>query len=226
MAVVDSSALWAQAQKDSSYQAGHSGLANSIVQAILAYGDPTALDPTTAAYFGIDPTAVAAAAQNPYSTMRGIQTQQATNNQTSLNDANARNLEFSGVNSAMAGHNAQTAQQSIGQAGQSLQQTIAGIRNQDTGLITGAYQNLMTQALSDPTIPAPAAPAAPVSQPSAPVVNSTAPGALNNPIAPGGGVPFHTSAGGVTPPKPPAPPKVKAANVLVGQSARGLVGHA
>lgn len=171
MAVLDPNALWGQAASDSSVVAGKSGLKNALINAALNYGDASSLfapgsatDPATglpttlAALYGIQQSDVAAASQNPDSTIALNGQTTTKDNQTNENNVAARGLEFSGAKAALDQNEAQAAQARNYTAQQGLGSTISGINQQYGGLITGAYNTLMTNALNDPTIPAAAPP--------------------------------------------------------------------
>jgi hypothetical protein len=188
--------LWDKAQLDPSYLAGHAGLRAALINAALNYGDASSIFATRpdgtslASDYGITSNDVSGAATNPYSQLQQNKNTLAGDQQSILGGNAAHGAEFSGVEAAMQAKELAAGQARNYAAGQGLAGTLSGIQSQNTGLITGAYQNLMNQAANDPTIPAvpavaaPAAPAAPAAAPP-PLTSTTAPGDnYFNPLAP------------------------------------------
>lgn len=209
--------LWDKAQLDPSVLAGKGGLRNALLQAFIANGDTSALTPELMQQWGISAADVAPAATNPYSTMRQNADTLASDRHDTTAAMAARGLEYSGANAAAQEHATAAGGLRNYQAQQGLQSTLGSVAQQYTGLIQGAYQTLMGQAATDPTIPAaPAAPAAPVAPaPAAPSLNG-----LGTPYVDPGARETFTQP-------PPAPgPKIVAGAQLAAQAKRGFVGHA
>lgn len=206
----------AQAALDPTYLAQHGGNTAALKRLILGYGDSSALSPEEAALYGIQPEDVAAANGNQYGTVQQLQQQLAGDNHSITQNAAGRGLEFSGVNAAAHGHEADQAGQRSYNALQALQGQIAGIDQSNTNSLTGAYTNLANQALADQTIPAaPVAPVAPVAAP----IPGTTPDTANTNVNPGGFNPLAPQNTGKSTGltiKPPKPPKL----------ATGYQGHA
>lgn len=211
---VDPATIWAQTQtSDPAYLAAHANNRAALIAALAGYGDPTSAFATgangqsLASQYGIGQNDVSGAATNPYSTLALLK-QQLAGDQTGIqNTANAHGLLSSGANVAATGHEVQTGQQRNYTAEQALRNQIAGITGNDTTALTGAFNNDYANALADQTVPVtPAAVAPDVAAPAAPAAAPiVAAPVLNNPIAIGGGVPYHTPGA----PQIKAPPKPK-----------------
>lgn len=214
---IDLNAIMAQAALDPSYLAAKGGNTAALKRLILGYGDSSALSPQEAALYGIQPGDVSAANGNQFGTVQQLQQQLAGDQAGITNTANAHGQGlFSGALAASMGHEQQAAGQRSYNAYQALQGQIAGIDQNNTNSLTGAYTNLANQALADQTIPAaPVAPVAPVAAP----IPGTTPDTANTNVNPGGFNPLAPQNTGKSTGltiKPPKPPKL----------ATGYQGHA
>jgi hypothetical protein len=221
---------WSQAQLDPAYIAAHGGYAAQLKQLLLGYGDSNALSPEVEKQYGIQPGDISAANTNPYSTMANLSQQLSGDRYGITNNAVAHGAEFSGAHAAQQAHETQNAGQRSYNALQALQQQIAGIGQQDTAALTGAYQNISNAALNAPPPPVDPAVQANIDQynirqmlgPETPATPAAAPPVNQSDFASS----FNTTApqnigAGYAPIKPPKPPKAPTI-----KQATGYQGHA
>lgn len=205
---------WSQAQIDPAYLAAHGSNKQALIQAILGYGSTNALSPDVAAQYGIQPTDISAANQNPYSVQAQLAKQLSGDQYAIGNTAQAHGATFSGANAAAQAHEQQNAAQRNYNAQQQLASQISGIQGNDTSALTNAYGSIATNALNTPT---PAVAPAPNLTPPQPTPGQT--------YLPGGGVTGPPAPAASAGPREFIPPvKVKAPPLP--KLATGYLGHA
>lgn len=194
---------YSQAILDPGYLGQHGLDAKSIIQLILGSGNAANLSPELAQQYGITPDQVSAANQNPYGTKQSLEHTLSGNQYGITNNAQAHGALYSGAHAAAQLHELQNAGQRNYDATTDLASRIAGIGQQDTNALTGAYTGIANAALNTPT-PPPAVPGVAPPPAGAPALNG-----LGTPYVDPGARESFTQP---VPIKPPKLPNIGGAN--------------